>query len=134
MPRIPDSERLAINLFDLDSVHPHLKVKLLNGRMDLKRDNIIRIDPDKTDETAVPLVGDLLTVAVACDILRSENRREGDKVVRIYLNKGGNWIKLPSAAILTHRIEGELTLDPEIFPSARACLPDKPPPVRAIQW
>lgn len=134
MPKIQTDERLALNLFDLDSIVPELKMRLFRGRLDLRRDSVIRVDKDKTDETAVPLLGDLLSAAVACDILRSENRREGDKVVRIYINRGTNWVKLPSSAILTDRIEGELILNSEIFPSARALLPEKPLPVRAVQW
>jgi len=134
MPKIQTDERLALNLFDLDSIVPELKMRLFRGRLDLRRDSVIRVDKDKTDETAVPLLGDLLSAAVACDILRSENRREGDKVVRVYLNRGTNWVKLPASAILTDRIEGELILNSEIFPSARALLPEKPLAVKAVRW
>lgn len=140
MPKIPQlaesTERLAINLFDIDYVSPELRARLLAGRLDLRRESIVRVNGDNIMETGVPFScathDDLLSAATACDLLRSENRREGDKTIRIYVSKGNGWTKVSGNTILTVPIDGELHLNPEVFQSARASLPDLAPVPRKV--
>lgn len=146
MPKIPEvivevsservtlAERLAISLFDLDYISPMLRTKLLSGRLDLRRENVIRANGESIMETGIPFTCELLLAATACDMIRSENRREGDRIVRVYLNRGNGWVKVSSNTILTIPIDGELHLNPEVFPSARESLPDMAPTPKRVEF
>ncbi len=110
------TERLAINLFDIGRVDLGVLRLVLGGKLDLRKEAAIRISK-LAEDTAVPFTCDLLTAAIACDVLRSENRKLGENPIRIYLAKpGGNWSRLGGNEVLTIT-EGGVALDPRVFPS-----------------
>lgn len=116
MPKIPDQrpEKLGLNLFDLDMVHPDLRVRILQDRLDLTQ--AIKIDPTKPDERAVVFRCDLLSAALACDLLWSEARREGDSLIRVYLFQNGRWKRVPDTTTFTALINEQAALNPKVFP------------------
>jgi len=137
MPLLPSerkqsdvTERLAVCLFDLERVEPLMFVRLLAGRVDLDRSLVIRVDPSRPDETAVPTKGPVLPAATALDLLRSENRREGDQVTRVYLDKGRGWVRLSANAVLTVSEGGKSKLNPDIFGSQVEVVSVAPTPQR----
>ena len=76
---------------------------------------IVVINSEKEDEIAVELTCQLLTAALAIDILRSENRRDKIEPVRAYLFRE-KWAKLPSHAVLTVEHRGMIVLNSIYFP------------------
>jgi hypothetical protein len=117
MPRIDDDRResLAVNLFDLDRVDPTVRQILLAGKLDLTR--VIRINPDRPDETAVAFTCDLLTAACICDVIRTHDRAAGDHPCRVYLRRSKAWERLPGAAVLSVLDDGKAVLNPDLFGS-----------------
>lgn len=117
------SEKLAINLYDLDRLPPEMRIKLLKGRLDLNKENIIDYEytttningeKEKRVEKGSQFTCDLLAAALVCDIIRSYDRSVGDIETRIYLNKGdGIWTKLSKNAILV--VSGGKKLNPKYF-------------------
>lgn len=134
MPKLPvdkPRERLAISLFDLDSVDPILRQKLFAGRVNLVKQAVIRIETD----AAVELTCDLLAAAIVCDILRAENRREGDSVTKVYIHRGKAWTKLSSTIILTAMgSDKQPQLNYEIFTSELELAPPVPIVPRAMKF
>lgn len=122
MPKVDEapkpSERLAINIFDLmgkvsATVRDALQLpKMLNR----DRDSVIRVDEERTDETAVPFTCSLLTAAAVCDTLRNHDRECGDAPTRVYIQKGARaWERLPNHAVLTLARDGKVRLNPKWF-------------------
>lgn len=114
----PHRERLAINVADLLSLNPTVRSMLLDGKLDPDRDHVAVVDKTRGDEIAVLLVCPLLEAALACDVLRSGNRRRREPITRVYLQKrpGGSWVKLPRDAVLTGvDQDGTCHLSPDLF-------------------
>lgn len=124
MKKIYLSELLGINLADLERVPPRLFGQLFHGRLDLAKDKIQRLE--KIEDTFVPFTSGLLEAALGCDILRSEDRQQGDPVTRLYLNKGKGWSKLAATIVLTKIENGECVLNAEVFTSIRELAPLAP--------
>lgn len=117
MPPLPQKksrpEKLAVNLFDLDHLHPAVRAAALGGKL---AGEAVRVDDERIDETAVEFRCPLLTAASALDVLRSEARKAGDPPIRAYIKRQGWWQRLPHAAVLTRVREGKVELSPEWFP------------------
>ena len=105
---------LAVNLPDLDRVSPFIREILLRGKITLKK--AILVDRDRYDELAVKFTCDLLTAACACDVLRTKDRREKRYPTRVYLRTKKAWTKIPGDKALTLVKDGDLRLNPEVFP------------------
>ncbi len=118
MPKAPE---LAINLWDLERLDPAMRRRLLAGRLGGQH---VRVDPERRDEVAVPFACDLLTAAIACDLIRAQDREVGDRPARVYLRKGKAWVKLAAGALLTAEVEGKAVLDPDLF--AAPCVEIRP--------
>jgi hypothetical protein len=110
-------ERLALNLWDLDLVHPQVRARLL-PLLDLRRQSVVWVDKDREDETAALFTCSLLTAASACDRIRGIARQVHETPPRVYINRigVGAWTRLPADAVLTHLLNGKTVLDPTIFP------------------
>jgi len=115
-------EQLAVSLFDIDRIPPTLRRNLLQGKLELS--NIIRI----LDKPAVVFTCDLLTAALTCDILRSNDRKLCDSPTEVFI-KRSKWSRVPSNTVLT--VLGptnKARLNPDVFsvPEERVVL--IPPP------
>lgn len=105
--------KLAINLYDLDRLDPHIRVKLLVGRIDLLKP--IKVAKDRVEpEPAVVFNCGLLTAASICDIIRNEDRNNGDFPTRLYIYRQ-DWSRIPSHIQLTIVVGGKIVLNPEFF-------------------
>lgn len=130
-------ERLAINLFDLERIEPHVRRLLRLGEL-LGREPI-RVDAERPDEVGVEFACDLLQAACLCDVLRLGDRNGGRYPTRVYLHRERAWTRLPGHAVLsvvdprdadrTGRPEPVL-LNPQWFAPLPAELPPPPPAVR----
>ncbi len=107
------SEKLSLNVYDLNNLDSLLRAKLLGGKLD--KDNPVLIDRNDESETAIILTADLLVSATVCDIIRSEDRRLNETPTRVYLHRNGSWTKLPRSVLLTIIENGKVILNPEIF-------------------
>lgn len=119
-------ERLAINLFDLQHLHPFIH-GMLTERFDGRKESLIWVDRSRMDETAVPLLGPLLDTACLVDILRAEASKFGNEC-RAYLCRARAWVRLPASAVLTVVENGKPRLAEEWFPGAVESTPYQPPP------
>lgn len=123
-------ERLGLNLYDLEAIHPDLYKRTLSGVLDLRREAVIRVGSGTVD-TAVPFSCALLLAATLCDILRSENRKFREPPIRVYLSSSqGVWTKLGKDAVLTTVGDRDgvrvVELDPRVFRSLAHASPDVP--------
>lgn len=125
-------ERLALNLFDVQHLHPTAQA-MLAGRFDGRKEALVWVDRTRQDETAVPLVGPLLEAAVLVDVVRAEASRFGDDC-RAYLCRATAWTRLPAAAVLTVVENGKPRLSAEWFPGAVESAPYQPPAPRAVAF
>ena len=126
-------EKLAVNVYDLEGIDAAIRQRVLGPQLDkLDAKNPVWIDRNRDDESAVIFTCDLLTAALACDILRSECRRENGPVIRLYLKKGA-WQKVPSTAILTAIINDKAVLNPAVFGGA-ATFAGKPLEVTPVEF
>lgn len=121
MPKIKEitddrPERLAINIADLTRLDEFVLRQLLGGKLD---GSPTRTDKYRADEAAVMLTCDLLTAAIACDVIREHDREAGDPVTRVYLRRVEAWRRLPADAVLTVvEREGDrqsVVLNPDVF-------------------
>ena len=115
MPPLAKKQQLAINLADLDRLGPTARQKVAKH---LNPKAPVRIDPDDLEEVAVPFVGDLLSAACICDILRSHDREAGDVPTRVYAKNGGGWESIRGNVALVIMQQGVATLNPLVFPGA----------------
>lgn len=106
--------RLAINLFDLDKLPTELQARLLGGKLEK---TTVPVDLDRTQTSiAVPFKCDLVTAALAIDIIRSECRRSKEAPIRAYINRGGEaWSRLAERDVLSVKGESGWILNEEIF-------------------
>ena len=108
------TERLAVNLYDLDRVAPSLRASLVAPRLDLTKPIDMGWDRKSDDETAVVFNCDLLSAAIICDTLRSHDRAAGDSPTRVYLFKKV-WTRVASHVVLTELVDGRCQLSPDVF-------------------
>ena len=106
-------KRLAINLFDLDRLHSHLRSKIAGMLKVAPID--VSYDRKNSTECALEFSCDLLAAAMLCDVLRSHDREAGDSPIRLYLRKSEAWTRVPEGAVLTMKIAGRYQLNPAIF-------------------
>lgn len=107
-------ERLAVNLFDIDSLEPTMRLFLISGKIDFKLP--VRVG-ESIQETAVPFQCRLLEAATACDIIQEEQRKVGLPPVKVYLDAEGTgfWIRIASSTQFTVVHGGKVALNPEVF-------------------
>ena len=103
------NEKLALSLLDLDKADKSLVARILGGKL---AKEVVTID---NTEVGVTFTCSLETAALAIDVLRSENRREGLQPVRAYIFRG-DWKRLPVTAVLTVQNKGAIVLNPLFFP------------------
>lgn len=124
MPPINDDYRLAVNLLDLDGVFPSLVTKTLGGKISTK--NVIT--PENGEAPAAILQCDLLTAAMALDVLRMEARKLDDKRVRVYVRDAdGSWsrvshdvpLTLLRPPLATIGVVQQIVTNPEVFDGVR---------------
>lgn len=108
------TERLAVNIYDLDRVNPTLRASLVAPRLDLTKPVDMSWDRKSDDETAVAFSCDLLSAAIICDTLRSHDRAAGDSPTRIYLFKK-SWTRVASHVVLTEMVDRVCQLSPDVF-------------------
>lgn len=123
-------ERLALCLFDIDRIDPTIRSMLLGGKLETDRNKIVRIDPDRMDETGVLLTCDLLTAACIADTIRAHDGGAGDPPTRVYLKRRGAWEKVPGRQALTLVVDGKPILNPSVFPAAGVTV--RPPAVKRV--
>ncbi len=121
--------RVAVNLWDLDRVHPEIVRLVLAGKVAGDKTAIFKVH-DRHEDTAVPFVCDPRTAAVACDVLRSECRRCEVRPVRVYVSPDGvRWVRVPERGVLTWVDGGGVGhLSPEFFPTGERPEPVAPTP------
>lgn len=114
MPKLIDEEgeRLAVHLADLDLFDNVMRCKLFGP-------GLCRLDVEGREEAkGNPILvfkGGLVQSALIIDLGRSYNREAGQKVLRVYLDKGNGWQRVPSKTALTILVEGSTALNPEVF-------------------
>lgn len=108
------SERLAINVDDLDRLDDHTKLKLV-AHLEVTPQEYLKIDKDRAEpEAALAFDCQLLQAALMCDMLRHYDRKAGDKPTRVYAFKAKVWTRVPTNVTLTRvRHEGA---KPELNP------------------
>ena len=110
-----------------------VRALVLKGR--LNGSGVVRPDASDPKVAAVILDCDLLTAAIAVDVLRGELRREHgeSKSLRAWV-KRATWVQLPASRPLAVTVEGETVLNPSLFarelPVADAVPPRSRGPVR----
>lgn len=130
------SERLAVNLTDLDRLPAAARAALLGGKLDPKAENLARV-AGKPEEVGVVFTCPLLKAACVCDVLRASDRNLGDNPIRVYVQAqpGAPWYRLPKDAILVYtKSDNSLVLNPELFPESGklAELPYQPPKAERV--
>lgn len=132
----PNGERLAINLFDATDrtrISEDTLGLLLGGKLDRDRGSVIRVDPGRPDETAVPFSCDLLTAACVADTIREHDRLAKDYPCRVYLNRGGrSWERIPCDTRLTLVVGEKVVLNPKVFRVAVAGTVRRQP--ETVEW
>lgn len=133
------SARLAVNCFDIDRLDSQTRQLLFGGGSNCRFDLSGQVQVGKGDERGIVLRGDLLTLALALDWVRSQDREVGDVETRVYVKDGrGVWRRVPRSAVLTEEDEvlqeGDgsekmsYRLNPELFPDDVEKAPPGPPP------
>lgn len=117
-------EQVAINLFDLERIDTAVRNSLLIGRLDPI--SSFDVDTGRKSDVAVKFSSDqeLLPCCCICDIIRSTQRAEGDRVLRVYvsIDYGESWKLVGSNDLLTladqadKDSENPIRLNPDIFP------------------
>lgn len=134
---------LAVSLEDLDNLDHTLRAKLIADKLDLQR-GIIRVGEDrKVEVPAIALCCEtkerLRIAALACDILRENDRKQGRNPIGVYIYKE-TWTRIPwnielcVVTLIDDGIGGEVAhtgLNPELFGSWLADKP-KPPPATPV--
>ena len=113
----------------MDRLDPLMRMSVLGGKMDLRKDALIRIDPvGAPDEVGIPMTCPLLEAATALDVIREHDHSMGDRPTRIYILRNSTWLKLSSSALLTQYLisEDRTILNPKVFTSTAPVLPDQP--------
>lgn len=132
-PEKPAGLLLGINLFDLTRIPAIIRECLrLGDKISHDRSRVVKVDPDRIDETVVPFVCPLLEAALVCDVIRGQDRQGGDYPTRVYLFRR-TWSKLTATAVLTLVRDGVPMLNPEWFPHDIELAPVKPLRRRAVQ-
>lgn len=108
------TERLACNLYDLDRVPASMRA-IVAARLDKTKPIDMGWDRKSDTEVAVAFNCDLLSAAILCDKLRSDDRAAGDSPTRLYLFKKA-WTRVASHIVLTELLpDGSCRLSPEVF-------------------
>lgn len=94
---ISSGERLAINLIDIDRLSPTIMRAVIVPHTIKKAVQV----GEAVSDVGIEFSCDLLHAATICDVIRSDDRKMGDPITRIYLFNGRSWKKLPDEAILT---------------------------------
>lgn len=109
---------LGINVADLIRVNPHLRLRALRTadgtpKLDLEK---VKTFGEAPDERFAEFKCDLLSAALAIDIIRNEGRVERSTICRAYIKRGETWSRLPFNAVLTRKESDHYVLDESVFP------------------
>lgn len=127
----PAEKAAAVNLFDLTNLLvPEARAMLFKDRLDVGE--VIRVDPNRPDETAVRFTCDLLTAMTCVDVARAACRKTGDPPIRAYLFRSKAWTRLPLEQPLTVMIDGECVLNPKLFSSELPIVEAIPPKQQTV--
>jgi len=129
------TERVAITLIDLNGLSTGTLSRYLGGRVKTP------LSPITIEETVrgvtlpvhlVELSGDLLGCALACDLIRAEQKQLGSHVMRIRVHRGRGWMPVGTDDVLSLNTSDGICLNPEWFPSQVKYYSeqDTPQPVR----
>src|ERR1019366_3431319 len=88
---------------------------MLGGNVNITEPVVVDKD---TNEIGAMLMCDTITAAALCDVIRSHDRRCGDRPTRVYVRRGNTWKKVSGVTPLAVVVNGGLQLNPEMFPSA----------------
>lgn len=118
MPKLATNrtERIALTLSDLDRMDDGLRRKLLGQRLELT--------PVRADDVIIPFACPALEAAMTADIIRGMDRKAGERVTGVWLDRGKGWRKLASDAVLSVKVDETFILNPAVFNDAF----DAPPP------
>lgn len=109
------TDRLAINLYDLMRVDEFIRAQLVGGKINLDRAAVIKVDPDRLDETAVEFTCGIVTAACIADTIRTHDRAAKQYPSRVYLRRATAWNRLPAEATLALVEDGKVLLNPKVF-------------------
>lgn len=125
------SEKLAVNLIDLDRLPPLSMEKMI---LPYTIKKAIQCGQTKED-VGIEFNCDLLQAAVICDMIRSEDHKSGDTPTRLYLFNGSIWKRLSDEAVLTRvscppgSLNGpKISLHPQVFDVPTVAMTAPPPP------
>lgn len=121
-------EKLAISLVDLDRLSPQLRAKVARI-LDLTQ--VIEVGFDRvTRVPAVVFTCDLLTAAIVCDGIRSDDRKHHRQPTNLYVNRDRSWGRITNEIVLTVELASGIQLNPTFFPDVQ--LEAQPPAVKKI--
>ncbi len=120
-PSAEERFRLAISLEDLDRIDPIQRANLLHRRLDLQEP--IRLSRHSA-EVIVLFRCSLKDAGYICDIIRSEDRKNGDSITRIYLQcDGGPRKRTGDNQVLIVQLNGVSSLNPILFQEPITLIP-----------
>lgn len=130
-PDLPEEgTALAINLLDLERVHPTVRESLLGHGLFLLHQRPVLMDRERMmDETGLAFACPLLQAAAICDLIRDHDRKAGDTPTRVYLRRVRAWEKVSAEVSL---MQGD-RLNPKVFPPQRAAATDLVIPKRQFK-
>lgn len=106
-------ERLALAVEDLFRLLPEQRKKILKGKLNVSE--LVNTSGEGAKRVpAVAFTCDLLTAALACDAVRSTNRRLGEPPARIWVFRQ-TWSPVPGNAVFTLDDGGKAVLNPDVF-------------------
>lgn len=130
---VAENNRLALPVSVLELIDPGLRERLsLASRLERTP---IRLDSDKVHIVAFSC--DLLTAALICDIIRSNDRKLGDRASPIYRQRspGGKWVRASDTTVFTTTdTDGKAHLSVDVFPEVIKPEDLIPPSPQKVVW
>lgn len=127
--------RIAVSLDDLGRMDLAQRVRLTRGKLDKVR--IVKITVGLVKP--LPCLAfncALLDAAMACDLIRANDRLVGESPCRTYLKRVESWSRVPDNVFLTMLLpDGQAALNPELFKVMTVVPPaaPTPPPFQAVE-
>jgi hypothetical protein len=108
--------RVSVPIYDLDRLDKELFKRILASRLDSQK--VVEITLGTQTVRAIPFRDEvnILTAALAVDVLRSENRKAKQPEVQVYLKRNnGTWTRIGEGEVLTTQLKGKFVLNQRIF-------------------
>lgn len=112
------SERLALNIHDLDRLPAEERKKLLAGRIDPKGSIVWPYGEEAPESVAIPLTCPLLQAAILVDVIRSKDREAKREPCQVYIERDGEWVEVEKDAVFSTLYNGRFLLNHSVFPPA----------------